>query len=91
MLNLFTNIKHKVFFTFWYSAGLRFGEILNLKEKDADSDRMQILIEQGKEQKDRYSILSEKVLSRLREYVKEYQPKDYLFEEQKWWSIFVFF
>jgi len=82
LLNSFTNIKHKAIFTLCYSAGLRVGEILNLKVKDVDSDRMQIRIEQGKGQKDRYSILSEKVLGLLREYVKEYQPKEYLFEGQ---------
>jgi site-specific recombinase XerD len=82
LLNSFTNIKHKAIFTLCYSAGLRVGEILSLKVKDVDSDRMQIRIEQGKGQKDRYSILSEKVLGLLREYVKEYQPKDYLFEGQ---------
>ena len=82
LLNSFTNLKHKAIFTLCYSAGLRVGEILNLKLKDIDSDRMQIRIEQGKGQKDRYSILSEKVLVLLREYVKEYEPPDYLFEGQ---------
>jgi len=43
---------------------------------------MQIRINQGKGKKDRYSILSEKVLNLLREYVKEYQPEEYLFEGQ---------
>lgn len=43
---------------------------------------MQIRIYQDKGQKDRYSILSEKVLHLLRAYVKEYQPKVYLFEGQ---------
>jgi len=81
-LNSFTNIKHKAIFTLLYSAGLRIGELLNLKINDIDSDRMQIRINQGKGLKDRYSILSEKVLKLLREYVKEYQPKDYLFEGQ---------
>jgi len=81
-LNSFTNIKHKAIFTVCYSAGLRVGEILNLKIKDIDSDRMQIRIDQGKGQKDRYSILSDKVLSLLREYVKEYRPEEYLFEGQ---------
>ena len=80
--NSFTNLKHKAIFTLCYSAGLRVGEILNLKLKDIDSDRMQIRIENGKGQKDRYSILSKKVLQLLREYVREYQPNEYLFEWQ---------
>src|SRR5690625_4718094 len=78
LLNSFTNLKHMSIFTLIYSAGLRIGELLNLKIRDIDSDRMQIRIHQGKVQKDRYSILSEKVLTLLRDYVKEYQPKEYL-------------
>jgi len=81
-LNSFTNLKHKAIFMLIYSAGLRIGELLNLKISDIDSDRMQIRINQGKGQKDRYSILSKKVLVILREYVKEYQPQEYLFEGQ---------
>ena len=82
LLNSFDNLKHKALFTLLYSAGLRIGELLNLKIKDIDSDRMQIRIENGKGQKDRYSILSKKVLQILREYVREYQPNEYLFEGQ---------
>ena len=55
-LNSFANLKHKAIFTLLYSASLRTGELLNLKIKDIDSDRMQIRIHQGKDQKDRYSI-----------------------------------
>lgn len=82
LLNSFTNLKHKAIFTLIYSAGLRIGELLNLKIRDIDSDRMQIRIHQGKGQKDRYSLLSPKVLLLLREYVSEYKPKEYLFEGQ---------
>jgi site-specific recombinase XerD len=81
-LNSFTNLKHKAIFTMIYSAGLRIGELLNLKIRDIDSDRLQIRIHQGKGQKDRYSLLSPKVLLLLREYVSEYKPKEYLFEGQ---------
>jgi len=82
LLNSFSNLKHKAIFTLMYSAGLRIGELLKLKINDIDSDRMQIRIDQGKGQKDRYSILSGKVLELLRAYVKQYQPKEFLFEGQ---------
>lgn len=81
-LKSFDNLKHKAIFTLLYSAGLRIGELLALRVKDIDSDRMQIRIQQGKGQKDRYSILSAKVLEMLREYVKEFHPKEFLFEGQ---------
>ena len=65
-----------------YSAGLRVSEVVHLTLSDIDSDRKQIRIKQAKGKKDRYSIVSEKVLGLLREYVKAYQPKSYLFEGQ---------
>lgn len=81
-LNTFTNLKHKSIFTLCYSAGLRVGEVLNLKISDIDSNRMQIRIHQAKGKKDRYTMLSPKVLGILRQYVKAYDPKVYLFEGQ---------
>lgn len=81
-LNTFTNLKHKAIFTLCYSAGLRLGEILNLKIGDIDSNRMQIHIKQGKGKKDRYTMLAPNVLDLLRNYVKEYVPKEFLFEGQ---------
>lgn len=81
-LNSFSNLKHKSIFTLCYSAGLRLSEILNLKISDIDSERMQIRIHQAKGKKDRYSVLASSVLKLLREYVKDYQPKEFLFEGQ---------
>ncbi len=66
-----------------YSAGLRLGEVIELKVKDIDSKRMVIRITTAKGKKDRYVMLSNKLLSLLRDYYKEYRPKDYLFEGQK--------
>ena len=74
------NIKHKAILMLIYSAGLRISEAIRLKIKDIDSDRMQLRIEQSKGKKDRYTILSVKLLAILRQYFTEYQPKQYLFE-----------
>ena len=63
-----------------YSGGLRISELINLKIKDIDSNRMQIRIEQSKGKKDRYTLLSKKTLITLRQYFKEYKPKEWLFE-----------
>ena len=41
---------------------------------------MQIRIEQSKGEKDRYTLLSKKTLITLRQYFKEYKPKEWLFE-----------
>jgi len=76
------NLKHKAILMTCYSAGLRLSELINLKLKDIDSERMQIHIAQGKGKKDRYSILSPKLLILLRDYFKKYQPEIWLFEGQ---------
>ena len=40
-------------------------------------------VEKRKGKKDRYTLLAKKTLEVLREYVKEYKPKEWLFEGQK--------
>jgi len=75
-----SNLKHRTFISLIYSCGLRLSELANLKAADIDSGRMQIHIRLGKGDKDRYVMLSQKVLLLLREYWKVYRPKAYLFE-----------
>ena len=74
------NIKHKVIIALIYSAGLRRGELINLKVEHIDSKRMTVFIKGAKGSKDRYSVLSEKVLGLLRRYYKTYEPQNHLFE-----------
>ncbi len=76
------NLKHKCILSTIYSAGLRVSELLSLKIKDLDSDRMMIRIENSKGGKDRYTLLSNSLLKDLRDYYNEYKPKNYLFEGQ---------
>ncbi len=80
ILDMTTNIKHKAILMLIYSAGLRISEAVNLKIKDIDSQRMQIKVEQSKGKKDRYTILSTKALTILREYFRIHRPKEWLFE-----------
>jgi integrase/recombinase XerD len=77
------NIKHKAIVLLTYSAGLRLSEVVNLRIKDIDSERMQVFVQQAKGRKDRYTSLSKKVLPVLREYFMEYKPKEWLFEGAK--------
>jgi site-specific recombinase XerD len=83
LLEVTTNIKHKNLLMLVYSAGLRIGEALSLELSDIDSKRMLIHVKGAKGKKDRYTLLSEKLLISLREYYKSYRPKKLLFEGQK--------
>jgi len=77
------NLKHRTIISLAYSTGLRVSEVCNLKIEDIDSTRKIITIKQAKGRKDRLVPLSDKMLSLMREYFKEYKPKEYLFNGQK--------
>lgn len=79
ILDVTTNLKHKAMLMTIYAAGLRISEAAKLKVSDIDSKNMQILIQNGKGKKDRYTLLSKTNLEILREYWKTYHPNDYLF------------
>ena len=71
--------KHRVILTTCYAAGLRISEAASLKATAIDSARMVIRVEQGKGRKDRYVMLSPKLLEILRSYWKSVRPKQWLF------------
>jgi len=66
-----------------YATGVRVSELVRLKVSDIDSERMMVRVEQGKGKKDRYTILSERLLSELRKYWKEHRSPMYLFPNAK--------
>ena len=74
------NLKHKCMIMTAYSAGLRVGELLNLRIEDIDSKRMLIRVNQGKGRKDRVTLLSQKLVEMLRVYYRKYRPREFLFE-----------
>ncbi|MDR0795410.1 MAG: site-specific integrase [Tannerella sp.] len=76
------NPKHLLMLKLCYGMGLRVSEIVNLKIKDIDSQRMLVHIEAGKGKKDRYVTLPSSILDDLRNYYCAYRPKVYLFEGQ---------
>ena len=72
-------LKQRVLLMTAYSAGLRVSELVNLKITDIDAARMTLRVKQGKGGKDRYAILSQKLLTELRQYWKRYRPSIWLF------------
>lgn len=62
-----------------YSAGLRVSELIQLRLSDIHTERMMIRVEQGKGKKDRYTILSQRLLGELKRYKQTYQPVSWVF------------
>lgn len=70
---------HRALLMTMYATGLRAGEVVRLQARHINSGRMQVRVEQGKGEKDRYTLLSPRLLQELRAHWKMYCPKLWLF------------
>jgi site-specific recombinase XerD len=75
--------KHRTILTTCYAAGLRISEAVCLTSPVIDSRRMVIRIAQGKGQKDRYVMLSPKLLEILRDWWRRERPTTWLFPGER--------
>ena len=73
------NPRHRVLLMTTYAAGLRVSAVVRLQLTDIESERMLLRIEQGKGRKDRYTLLSTRLLTELRAYWQLYRPAPWLF------------
>jgi site-specific recombinase XerD len=78
-LSCVEDIKHHAILATCYAAGLRVSEAVRLKISSLDNQRMVIRVAQGKGRKDRYVMLSPRLLGMLREYWRLVRPKEWLF------------
>ena len=78
-LDAVENQQYRVILTICYAAGLRVSEAVRLKPAAIDSRRMVIRVEAGKGRKDRYVMLSPRLLDILRDYYRTVRPKEWLF------------
>ena len=75
--------KHRAILTTCYAAGLRISEAIALTVSAIDSERMVLRIAKGKGQKDRYVMLSPKLLAVLRDWWKVERPRHWLFPGER--------
>ena len=82
-LEAVAGLRNRVALTTAYAAGLRIGEVVRLKIGSIDSERMLLHIEGGKGGRDRYAMLSPRLLKILRAYWKRARPSSWLFPGQE--------
>ena len=82
-LDCVAGLKHHAILTTCYAAGLRISEVLHLRPTDIDSRRMVIRVDQGKGQKDRYVMLSPKLLELLRTWWRVERSTAWLFPGER--------
>jgi len=71
--------KYRAMLMTLYAGGLRNLEACRLRPEDIDSKRMLIHVRAGKGGRDRYTLLSTRLLAYLRDYWRTERPKDWLF------------
>jgi len=74
-----TCVKHRALLMTCYAAGLRVSELVQLRLEDIHSQRMLIHVRAGKGHKDRFTLLSPRLLEELRSYWRAERPRPWLF------------
>ena len=82
LLQAIDNIKHRCILMLIYSAGLRLGELLQLRLADLQPDQQRLFVYGGKGKKDRCTLLSSKAWERLQHYLEVHKPVEWVFEGQ---------
>ena len=73
------NLKHRTMLMTCYAAGLRVSELVHLRTEAIHSQRMLIRVNQGKGKKDRYTLLSKRLLDELRSYWRQNRFCEWVF------------
>jgi site-specific recombinase XerD len=74
-----SNPKHRMLLMTTYAGGLRVSEVIKLQACHLDSQRGLIRVVHGKRDKDRYTLLSPRLLQELRAHWKTFRPPLWLF------------
>lgn len=80
VLSVVEHPKHRMMLETLYATGVRCGELVRLRVEDIDSKRDVVVVRDGKGNKERLTLLGESLVKKLRDYYRQYRPKDWLFE-----------
>jgi len=79
ILKSIVNDKHRLIISVMYGGGLRVSEVVKVKVSDVDLQNLQLKIRQSKGNKDRITLISDKIRYELGKIISEKKANDYLF------------
>ncbi len=83
IIDVIKNSKHKLIISLAYGAGLRIGEVVNLKIKDVNLKELTIHLKNAKGKKERITIFPDKIKTGLKNLIAGKNPSDYFFESER--------
>lgn len=83
ILQSLKNAKHKLLLALAYGSGLRVSEAVSLKVKNLDLEELTVHIKQAKGQKDRISVIPEKLVNDLKNIIAGKNANDIVFESER--------
>ena len=83
ILKSLQNPKHKLLLALAYGAGLRVSEVVSLKVQDLDCQELTVHIKKAKGQKDRISILPERLVIDFKNIIAEKTKEEFLFASER--------
>lgn len=82
------NLKDRALFHLIYASGLRLSEATALRREDLDFERGQVFVRQGKNRRDRYTVLGESTIPVLKAYMTRHRPSGHrLFPGATGWDM----
>jgi len=83
IINAITNIKHRLAIALAYASGLRVSEISKLKVQDIDLEQLTVHIKESKGNKDRITIIPQKLISNIQTIIQNKKNNDFVFESNR--------
>jgi site-specific recombinase XerD len=77
------NQKHRLLLALAYGAGLRVSEVIALKVQDLDFDELTIHIKQAKGQKDRISVMPDRLVNDIKSLIAGKSKLDFVFSSER--------
>jgi len=83
LLDCIANSKHRLLLALSYGAGLRVSEAVSLKVRDVSLEELMIHLKQAKGQKDRMTVVPERLLGDIRRQMAGKEADEYLFASER--------